>query len=145
MVTTFTQSQCYGEFQCLHAKLTSDQFIEIHVGAPTPNIEHACLKPSFDLDVPYLLATLVPSDIDIAVIPPNENNIINPMEFSANSPTHNNNNNPRISDTNSNHEANLMKIGQHAITLLNQYQGEFNEKVRKWMEELMTQIKLLCV
>ena len=112
------------------------------MGAPTPNIEHACLKPSFDLDVPYLLATLVPSDIDIAHIPPNENNIINPMEFSANSPS---NNNPRISDINSNQEANLMKIGQHAMTLLNQYQSEFNEKVRKWMEELMTQIKLLCV
>ena len=96
------------------------------------------------MDVPYLLATLVPSDIDIAVVTPPENNIINPMEFSANSPS-NNNNNPRISDTNSNQEANLMKIGQHAMTLLNQYQSEFNEKVRKWMEELMTQIKLLCV
>ena len=141
MVTTFTQSQCYGEFQCLHAKLTSDQFVEIHVGAPTPNIEHACLKPSFDLDVPYLLATLVPSDLDIAVTP-TENNI-NPIEFSAISHS-NSNNNPRNSD-NSNQEANLMKIGQHAITLLNQYQSEFNEKVRKWMEELMTQIKLLCV
>ena len=141
MVTTFTQSQCYGEFQCLHAKLTSDQFVEIHVGAPTPNIEHACLKPSFDLDVPYLLATLVPSDLDIAVTP-TENNI-NPIEFSAISHS-NSNNNPRNSD-NSNQEANLMKIGQHAITLMNQYQSEFNEKVRKWMEELMTQIKLLCV
>ena len=141
MVTAFTQSQCYGEYQCLHAKLTSDQFVEIHVGAPTPNIEHACLKPSFDLDVPYLLATLVPSDLDIAVTP-TENNI-NPIEFSAISHS-NSNNNPRNSD-NSNQEANLMKIGQHAITLLNQYQSEFNEKVRKWMEELMTQIKLLCV
>ena len=118
MVTTFTQSQCYGEFQCLHAKLTSDQFVEIHVGAPTPNIEHACLKPSFDLDVPYLLATLVPSDLDIAVTP-TENNI-NPIEFSAISHS-NSNNNPRNSD-NSNQEANLMKIGQHAITLMNQYQ-----------------------
>ena len=80
MVTAFTQSQCYGEYQCLHAKLTSDQFVEIHVGAPTPNIEHACLKPSFDLDVPYLLATLVPSDLDISVT---TENIITPMEFSA--------------------------------------------------------------
>ena len=112
------------------------------MGAPTPNIEHACLKPSFDLDVPYLLATLVPSDLDVSSVITTENNF-NPMEFSAVISDSNNNNNPRID--NSNQEANLMKIGQHAITLLNQYQSEFNEKVRKWMEELMTQIKLLCV
>ena len=111
------------------------------MGAPTPNIEHACLKPSFDLDVPYLLATLVPTDLDVSSVITTENNF-NPMEFSANSPS---NNNPRISDINSNQEENLMKIGQHAMTLLNQYQSEFNEKVRKWMEELMTQLKLLCV
>ena len=39
--------------------------MEIHVGAPTPNVEHACLKPSFDLEVPYLLATLIPTDMGI--------------------------------------------------------------------------------
>ena len=62
---TFTQSQCYGEYHCFHAKLTNDNLVEIHVGAPTPNVEHACLKPSFDLEVPYLLATLIPTDMGI--------------------------------------------------------------------------------
>ena len=65
VVKTFTQSQCYGEYHCFHAKLTNDNFVEIHVGAPTPNVEHACLKPSFDLEVPYLLATLIPTDFGI--------------------------------------------------------------------------------
>ena len=41
--------------------------MEIHVGAPTPNVEHACLKPSFDLEVPYLLATLIPTDMGIYI------------------------------------------------------------------------------
>ena len=45
----------------------------------------------------------------------------------------------------SNKEANLVKIGQHAMKLLNQYQSEFSDKIRKWMNELMTQVKLLCV
>ena len=45
----------------------------------------------------------------------------------------------------SNKEANLVKIGQHAMKLLNQYQSEFSGKIRKWMNELMTQVKLLCV
>ena len=31
IVQTFTQSQCYGEFHCFHAKLTQDDFVEIHV------------------------------------------------------------------------------------------------------------------
>ena len=64
-VQTFTQSQCYGEFHCFHAKLTPDNFVEIHVGAPTPNIEHSCVRPSFDVDIPYLLATLVPNVMEI--------------------------------------------------------------------------------
>ena len=118
---------------------------EMPWGVPTIWYTQFLRTPNFETFVdfePISAQCLVPSDIDIAVIPPNENNIINPMEFSANSPS---NNNPRISDINSNQEANLMKIGQHAMTLLNQYQSEFNEKVRKWMEELMTQIKLLCV
>lgn len=33
----------------------------VHLGAPTPHIEHSCVPPSFDETVPYLRATLVPS------------------------------------------------------------------------------------
>ena len=55
-------AQCLGEYHCLHAKLSpNSNTVTIHLGAPTPHIEHSCVPPSFDEFVPYLKATLVPS------------------------------------------------------------------------------------
>ena len=49
------------EYHCFHAKLNAEAgLVDLHVGSPVPNVEHACLKPSFDIDVPFLLATLMP-------------------------------------------------------------------------------------
>ena len=39
--------------------------ISIHLGAPTPHLEHSCVAPSFDNDVPFLRATLVKSGFRI--------------------------------------------------------------------------------
>ena len=134
-VQTFTQSQCYGEYHCFHAKLTEDNFVQIHVGAPTPNIEHSCLKPSFDLDVPYLLATLVP-DMDMDRIFQEPNNfqptIINSEEEEIV---------PQMDLTEK--SENLEKIGQHAMKLVQQYQNDFNVKIQKWVGEFTKQVKLL--
>eukprot|EP00090_Calanus_glacialis_P044755 TRINITY_DN8019_c0_g1_i2.p1 TRINITY_DN8019_c0_g1~~TRINITY_DN8019_c0_g1_i2.p1 ORF type:complete len:294 (-),score=55.97 TRINITY_DN8019_c0_g1_i2:37-918(-) len=61
-VQIFSQSQCLGEYHCLHAKFSpNSNTVTIHLGAPTPHIEHSCVPPSFDEFVPYLKATLVPS------------------------------------------------------------------------------------
>ena len=40
-------------------------------------------------------------------------------------------------------EENLKKINQHAMRILNQIQSEFTTKVRKWMNEMMGQVKML--
>ncbi len=51
----------YREYHCFHAKLNAEAgLVDLHVGSPVPNVEHACIKPSFDIDVPFLLATLMP-------------------------------------------------------------------------------------
>jgi hypothetical protein len=51
----------FREYHCFHAKLNEDAgLVDLHVGSPTPNVEHACMTPSFDIDVPFLLATLMP-------------------------------------------------------------------------------------
>lgn len=43
----------------------------------------------------------------------------------------------------SNVEENLKKINQHGMRMLNQIQSEFTTKVRKWMNEMMEQVKML--
>lgn len=133
IVKTFTQSQCYGEYHCFHAKLNQGNLVDIHVGAPTPNIEHACLKPSFDLEVPYLLATLVPSNLEFNII--DETTSENKIQTSRFQ--HNYSNNEK--------EANLDKIGQYAMKLMQQYQSEFSDKMQKWIGEFIDQVKLLCL
>ena len=45
----------------------------------------------------------------------------------------------------SNVEENLKKINQHAMRILNQIQSDFTTKVRKWMNEMMHQVKMLIV
>ncbi|XP_023335265.1 uncharacterized protein LOC111706586 isoform X2 [Eurytemora carolleeae] len=63
MLQTFSQSQCYGEYHCFHALLSSSTgTIKLHVGAPSPNIEHSCVIPSFDPDVPFMMATIIPAN-----------------------------------------------------------------------------------
>ena len=94
--------------------------------------EHSCLKPSFDLDVPYLLATLIPSQLDI------QPNLIPP--YIPSPPTR-----VQESESSAEKEANLNKIGQHAMKLLQQYQSDFSSKMQNWMREFMEQIKLLCL
>ena len=32
----------------------------MHLGAPTPHLEHACRPPSFDDQVPFLKSALIP-------------------------------------------------------------------------------------
>ena len=59
-VQVFTQSQCLGSYQCLAARLQDDR-VQLQLGAATPNIEHSCVPPSFDPQLPFLLATLVPA------------------------------------------------------------------------------------
>ena len=141
-VQTFTQSQCYGEYHCFHAKLTEDNFVEIHVGAPTPNIEHSCLKPSFDIDVPYLLATLVP-DIDI------DRNSQSPItNFQSldylNSIIEDNTEQDIDSQMDLTEKSqNLDKIQQHAMKLVRQYQSDFSDKIQNWVIEFTNQVKLL--
>ena len=100
--------------------------------------EHSCLKPSFDLDVPYLLATLIPSQLDIQpnLIPPYIPVI--PPRIPENSQS--------IGAEHSDEkEANLKKIGVHAMKLLQQYQSDFSTKMTNWMKEFMEQIQLLCL
>jgi len=58
MLHLFSQSQCQGAYQCLQAELHSDS-VTLHLGAPTPHLQHSCLAPSFDQEVPFLKATLV--------------------------------------------------------------------------------------
>ena len=144
-VQTFTQSQCYGEYHCFHAKLTEDNFVEIHVGAPTPNIEHSCLKPSFDIDVPYLLATLVPDlDMDrifqepianLQSITPNIESILPSGDYYEDDIV------PQMDLTEK--SQNLEKIQQHAMKLVQQYQSDFSVKIQKWVGEFTNQVKLL--
>ena len=52
--------QCLGSYQCLEAVRTRDS-VKLHLGAPTPHLEHSCVPPNFDDDVPFLKATLVQS------------------------------------------------------------------------------------
>ena len=96
--------------------------------------EHSCLRPSFDLDVPYLLATLIPSQLDIQpnLIPPYIPAV--PPRIPENS---------QSTGDNSEKEANLKKIGVHAMKLLQQYQSDFSSKMTNWMKEFMEQIQLL--
>ena len=91
------------------------------------------MKPSFDLDVPYLLATLIPSQLDIQpnLVPP-----YIPPRVPQRNPS------PGNSEEK---EANLNKIGLHAMKLLQQYQSDFSSKMQNWMKEFMEQIKLLCL
>ena len=53
-VQVFTQSQCLGSYQCLAARLQGDR-VQLQLGAATPNIEHSCVPPSFDPQLPLLL------------------------------------------------------------------------------------------
>ena len=83
------------------------------------------------MDVPYLLATLIPSQLDI------QPNLIPPYIPAVP---------PRIPEStgdNSEKEANLKKIGVHAMKLLQQYQSDFSSKMTNWMKEFMEQIQLL--
>ena len=56
----FSPWQCLGSYQCLEAVRTRDS-VKLHLGAPTPHLEHSCVPPNFDDDVPFLKATLVQS------------------------------------------------------------------------------------
>ena len=129
-VQTFTQSQCYGEFHCFHARLTPDQFVEIHVGAPTPNRQHSCLKPSFDPDLPYLLATLIPTSHHIEPMTTTLATTAMIMESD------------NVQDEK---EENLDKIGQHAMKLVQQYQSEFSNRIQQWIGQFISQVKLLML
>lgn len=61
MLQTFTQSQCYGEYHCFHSLLDPQtNTAQLHVGAPSHNIEHSCVTPNFDPEVPFLMATVIP-------------------------------------------------------------------------------------
>ena len=86
------------------------------------------------MDVPYLLATLIPSQLDIQpnLIPPYIPAV--PPRIPENSQSTGDNNEK---------EANLMKIGVHAMKLLQQYQSDFSSKMTNWMKEFMEQIQLL--
>ncbi len=141
-VQTFTQSQCYGEYHCFHATLTEDNFVEIHVGAPTPNIEHSCLKPSFDISVPYLLATLVP-DFDMTGIANRPQDVSPQMRPEMMPMNSNGKATAAAGDSLESKEDNLKKIGQHAMNLLQQYQSDFNSKLQSWVGEFINQIQLL--
>ncbi len=141
MVKTFTQSQCYGEYHCFHAKLdASNNFIDLHVGSPTPNIEHACLKPSFDPEVPYLMATLIPSDGSSSLQPPRKvKQQIQPSP-SALPPTQIR---PPVQGIVQERTENLNKIGRHAQALLKQYSGEFQTRMVTLLKTMVDQVKLL--
>lgn len=54
----FSQSQCLGSYQCLQVTQKGTS-VRIHLGAPTPHLEHSCVAPNFDDTVPFLKATLV--------------------------------------------------------------------------------------
>jgi hypothetical protein len=141
IVKTLTQSQCYGEYHCFHAKLKPDNLVDLHVGAPTPNVEHACLRPSFDIDVPYLLATLMQTtSLDLLTS-------AQPVQQSKSRPVSPIMPNHLESDVSQNEEKseNLIKIGQHAIKLLKQYQSEFSGKMEQLMTNFVNQVKMLCI
>ena len=54
----FSQSQCLGSYQCFQVTKKGSS-VRIHLGAPTPHLEHSCVPPNFDDNVPFLKATLV--------------------------------------------------------------------------------------
>merc|ERR1711874_112913 len=63
MLQTFTQSQCYGEYHCFHSVWDPEtSTAQLHVGAPSHTIEHSCVAPNFDPDVPFLIATVIPGN-----------------------------------------------------------------------------------
>ena len=90
------------------------------------------------MDVPYLLATLIPSQLDIQpnLIPPYIPVI--PHRIPENSQS-------TGAEHSDEKEANLKKIGVHAMKLLQQYQSDFSTKMTNWMKEFMEQIQLLCL
>jgi hypothetical protein len=115
--------------------------VDLHVGAPTPNVEHACLRPSFDIDVPYLLATLMQTtSLDLLTS-------AQPVQQSKSRPVSPIMPNHLESDVSQNEEKseNLIKIGQHAIKLLKQYQSEFSGKMEQLMTNFVNQVKMLCI
>lgn len=149
-VKTFTKSQCYGEYHCFHAKLSpSDDanplgLVDLHVGAPCDNEEIACVKPYLDIDVPYLLATLVPIHTQPSLASSNPQT---KAEIEHNNPANipvNQLETTTVYD-NEEKEANLKKIGKHALALLKQYQGEFSTKLEQLVNGIVKQVKYLCV
>ena len=50
--------KCLGSYQCLQVTKKGSS-VKIHLGAPTPHLEHSCVPPNFDDNVPFLKATLV--------------------------------------------------------------------------------------
>ena len=55
---TYVTLQCLGSYQCLQVTKKGTS-VQIHLGAPTPHLEHSCVAPNFDDNVPFLIATLV--------------------------------------------------------------------------------------
>ena len=58
--------ECLGSYQCLHAQRSHQSAtVNIHLGGPTPHLEHSCLPPAMDEEVPFLKSALIPSQSNV--------------------------------------------------------------------------------
>ena len=61
--------KCLGSYQCLHATRShQSNTVNIHLGAPTPHLEHSCVPPALDQELPFLKSALIPSQGNISNI-----------------------------------------------------------------------------
>ena len=58
--------ECLGSYQCLHAKRSHHSTtVNLHLGAPTPHLEHSCVPPAMDEEVPFLRSALIPAQSNV--------------------------------------------------------------------------------
>ena len=62
-IQLFSQAKCLGSYHCLHAQRSlHSTTVNIHLGGPTPHLEHSCVPPAMDEVVPFLKSALIPSN-----------------------------------------------------------------------------------
>ena len=65
-IQLFSQAKCLGSYQCLQAtRSPHSTTVNIQLGAPTPHLEHSCVPPAMDEEVPYLKSALIPAQSNV--------------------------------------------------------------------------------